>query len=163
MKHTVIAVFDQAEDVQKVAQALKARGFDEAAVHVARGGDAADDELIAPALTIESGPLTGLLHRLSVLFGAEEVHLAHYEEAVRRGSRVVQVDAADEAQAATARDTLLAQGAVNIEDRIEEWQRAGWRSPAVGAQAAAAGGAAAVVHRQEVSLGGVRVYGHVVV
>jgi hypothetical protein len=163
VKHTVIAVFDKAEDVQKVAQALKARGFDEAAIHVARGGDAADDELIAPALTIESGPLTGLLHRLSVLFGAEEVHLAHYEEAVRRGSRVLEVDAADEAQAATARDTLLAQGAVNIEDRVEEWQRAGWRSPAVGAQAAAAGSAGAVVHRQEVSLGGVRVYGRVVV
>ena len=58
---------------------------------------------------------------------------------------------------------MLAQGAVNIEDRVEEWQRAGWRSPAVGAQAAAAGSAGAVVHRQEVSLGGVRVYGRVVV
>jgi len=162
MKHTVIAVFDEAEDVQKVAQALKARGFDEDAIHVARGGDAADDEMIAPALTIESGPLTGLLHRLSLLFGAEEVHLAHYEEAVRRGSRIVQVDAADEAQAATARDALLAQGAVNIEDRVEDWQRAGWRTPAVGGRAAAAGSAGVVVHRQEVSIGGVRVYGHVV-
>lgn len=162
MKHTVIAVFDNAEDVQKVAQALKARGFDEAAVHVTQAGDAADGELIAPALTIESGPLTGLLHRLSVLFGTEELHLAHYEEAVRRGSSIVEIDAADEAQAATARDTLLAQGAVDIEDRVEEWQRAGWRGPGARAVSPAAGSAGVVVHRQEVSIGGVRVYGHVV-
>ncbi len=162
MKHTVIALFDNAEDAQKVAQTLKARGFDESAVHVTQGREAAESEVISPALTIESGPLTGLLHRLSVLFGVEEPHFAHYEEAVRRGGNVVQVDASDEAQAATARDALLAKGAVNIEDRVEEWQRAGWRSPAASAEAPAAGSPSGVVHRQEVSIHGVRVYGHVV-
>jgi hypothetical protein len=87
--------------------------------------------------------------------------LAHYEEAIRRGGHVVHVDADDEAQAATARDALLANGAVNIEDRVEEWLSAGWRSPT--AQAQAAGSMRGVVHRQEVSIQGVRVYGHVVV
>jgi hypothetical protein len=161
VKHTVIALFDSVEVAQKASKAVKASGFDDSAVHVGLGTETGDSEVITPALTIESGPLTGLLHRLSVLFGVEETHLAHYEEAIRRGGHVVQVDAADEAQATTARDALLANGAVNIEDRVEEWQRAGWRSPS--AKAPAAGSMGGVVHRQEVSIKGVRVYGHVIV
>lgn len=160
MKHTVIALFDKAEDAQKAAEALKARRFDASAVHVTQRDESLEDEVISPAIEIESGPLTGLLHRLSVLFGVKEPHLAHYHEAVRRGGSVVQADACDEAEAAAARDMLLAMGAVNIEDRVEEWQQAGWRSPAASAEAAAPA-PGRVVHRQEVSIGGVRVYGHV--
>ncbi len=155
MKHTVVAVFDQAEQAQQGAEALKAKGFDPSAVHVTQGADASDPE-VPPAAEIESGPLSGLLHRLSVLFGVEEPHVAHYVEAVRRGGNVVQVDAADEAQATAARDALLALGAVNIDDRVGEWQQTGWQSPAPQAEAATTG----VVHRQEVSIAGVRVYGH---
>lgn len=162
MKHTVIALFDEAEDAQKAAEALKTRGFDASAVHVTQGSELGDTEVISPAVQLESGPLTGLLHRLAVLFGVEEPHLPHYEEAVRRGGSLVQADAADEAQAASARDTLLAMGAVNIDDRVAEWQQAGWRSGAAGSTPAA-GGPGGLVHRQEVSIGGVRVYGHAVV
>jgi hypothetical protein len=162
VKHTVIALFDQAEDARKAAEALKSRGFDASAVHVTQGSEPADAEAIPPAAQIESGPLSGLLHRLASLFGVEEPHLAHYEEAVRRGGTVVQADAADEVQAAAARDTLLSMGAVNIDDRVGEWERAGWRSAEAGATQVP-GGPRAVVHRQEVSIGGVRVYGHVVV
>src|ERR1700752_262884 len=82
VKHTVIALFDAAEDAQKAAEALKARGFDASAVHVTQGGELADTEVIPPATLIESGPLTGPLHRLAVLFRVEEPHLPHYEEAV---------------------------------------------------------------------------------
>jgi len=167
VKHTVIALFDKEEDAQKAADALKARGFDASAVHVTQGSESVDAEVIPPAAKIESGPLTGLLHRLSLLVGVEEPHLAHYEEGVRRGGSVVQVDASDEAQTAAARDMLLATGAVNIDDRVEEWQQAGWRSSAASAEAAGstptASSPGSVVHRQEVSIGGVRVYGHVVV
>lgn len=152
MRHTVIAVFDKPEDARQAVQAVKARGFEASAVHRRQDSGPVDAEVIPPAAEIESGPLSGLLDRLSSLFGVEAPHLAHYEEAVRRGGSVVQVDAADEAQAAAARDALLAAGAVNIDDRVAEWERTGWRSPAVG-----------VVHRHEVSIGGVRVYGHAVV
>lgn len=166
MKHTVIALFDKAEDAQKAAETLKAQNFEASAVHVIQDDESIDAQVIPPAAEIESGPLTGLLHRLSLLFGVEEPHLVHYEEAVRRGGRVVQVDAADESQAAAARDTLLAMGAANIDDRIAEWERAGWRSPAVGTERAGSSAEnrpSGIVHRQEVSIGGVRVYGHVAV
>jgi len=166
VKHTVIALFDKAEDARKAAETLKVGNFDASAVHVVQGSESVDAQVIPPAAEIESGPLSGLLHRLSLLFGVEEPHLVHYEEAVRRGGRVVQVDAVDESQAAAARDALLAMGAANIDDRIAEWERAGWRSPAVGTEAAGSSAEnrpSGLVHRQEVSIGGVRVYGHVAV
>jgi hypothetical protein len=162
VKHTVIAVFDQLEDARKAAQALRTRGFDASAVHVTQAGEPVDAEAIPPAAQIEGGPLSGLLHRLSLLFRVEEPHFAHYEEAIRRGGIVVQAEAIDEVQAAAARDTFLAVGAVNIDDRVGEWERAGWRSAEAPGSTPAAG-ARGVVHRQEVSIGGVRVYGHVVV
>jgi len=177
VKHTVIALFDQAAEAQNAADALRGQGFDQSSVHVTQSADSFDTEPLPAAVEIEGGPATGLLHRLAVLFNVQEPHVAHYVEAVRRGGSVVKVDAASEAQATAARDALLALGAVNIDDRVDEWQQAGWNSPGTSAQApgseipsvAAAGtdraklttsGARGVVHRQEVSVGGVRVYGH---
>jgi hypothetical protein len=116
MKHTVIALFDTSDDAQKATEALRGRGFEASAAHGPQGSGAADDEVVPPAAEIESGPLTGLLHRLSSLFGVEDTHLAHYEKAVRQGSSVVHVEAADDAQAAAARDALLEMGAVDIDD-----------------------------------------------
>ena len=158
MKHTVVALFDDAAQAQKAAESLRARGFAPSAVRLTQGRDPGETE-VPPAAEIEGGPLEGLLHRLSALFGVQEPHVAHYVEAVRRGGHVVQVDAADEAGATAARDALLASGAVNIDDRVEEWEQGGWKTP-VGDSPAAAG---VVVHRQEVSIGGVRVYGHTAV
>jgi hypothetical protein len=158
MKHTVIAVFDRAKQADDAAEALKAHGFDDSAVHVTRGSGGSDVET-PPATEIESGPISGLLHRLSVLFGVEEPHVAHVEQAVRRGGSVLQVHAADERQAVAARDALVALGAVNIDDRVEEWQAAGWTASTPETATAASAPAGVFVHRREVSIGGVRVYG----
>ena len=189
MKHTVIALFDLPEQARKAADALTGQGFGAASVHVADASAAnlsaaadphATDPMMAAAVTIEGGPAVGLLHRLAVLFGVDdEPHVGHYAEAVRRGGTVVQVDADGEAQAATARDALLGLGAVNIDDRVEEWRRTGWEGAGgtgtvdtavaartvteAGTEGATAEGArvgGVAVHRQEVSIGGVRVYGH---
>ena len=166
MKHTVIAVFDQAAEADKAARSLQDQGFDRAAVHVEPDaeqgvGQHADRDADAPvvpaAAALEGGPASGLLHRLALLFNVEEPHVAHYAEAVNRGAAVVRVDAADGLQATAARDALLALGAVNIEDRIEAWRQTGWQGAT---RVAAAPSAGALVHRQEVSIGGVRVYSH---
>ena len=184
MKHTVIALFDRPEQARKAADALSKHGFGAASVHVGEPSAAephAADPLPA-AVAIEGGPGTGLMHRLAVLFGVDdEPHVGHYAEAVRRGATVVQVDAEGAAQAATARDALLALGAVNIDDRVEEWRRTGWQGAVDTVMPAAADAArtateagtegaapaarlkGVAVHRQEVSIGGVRVYGHTAV
>ncbi|MEO6745753.1 MAG: hypothetical protein ABIS28_07490 [Caldimonas sp.] len=178
MKHTVIALFDSAETARSAAESLRSQGFAETSVH-AGTTPAADAHPLPPASEIEGGPASGLLHRLAVLFGVDdEPHIDHYAEAVRRGGSLVHVEARDEAQATAARDALLALGAANIDDRIEQWQQRGWRArldaargrPAQGKTGAAAvtstqapatpSGQAVVTHRHEVSIGGVRVYGH---
>ena len=159
MKHTVIGVFDHAAQARKASDDLKGR-FGQAAVHVTEGAEAFDTAPLPAAVELEGGPASGLLHRLAVLFNVEEPHIAHYQEAVRRGGTVVTVGAADEAQATAARDTLLAAGAVNIDDRVEQWQQTGWNAAGAGVQTNPAGGTVGVVmHRQEASIDGVRVYG----
>jgi hypothetical protein len=160
VKHTVIALFDQAAEAEKAADALQGKGFDPSAVHVTQSTDSPDTEPLPAAAEIEGGPASGLLHRLAVLFRIEEPHVAHYAEAVRRGGSVVKVDAADEAQATAARDALLALGAVNIDDRVEQWHQTGWSTAGTDGAKLPTGGARGVIHRQEVSIGGVRVYGH---
>ena len=159
VKHTVIAVFDHAAQARQASDDLRGR-FGQAAVHVSEGSEAFDTAPLPAAVAFEGGPASGLLHRLALLLNVEEPHVAHYEEAMRRGGTVVTVDAADQAQATTARDALLAAGAVNIDDRVEQWQQTGWNAAGAGVQTNPPGGTAGVVmHRQEVSIDGVRVYG----
>ena len=156
MKHTVIALFDANSAASQAAKALTGRGFASAAVHVSQRLDPDETMPLPAAAEIEGGPASGLLNRLARLFGTEETHVAHYVEGVRRGGCVVTVDADDEAQATSARDVLLAHGAVNIDDRLGEWRAAGWDDAAVPTSAAT--GTPGMVHRHEVSSGGVRVY-----
>ena len=178
MKHTVIALFDSADAAQGALRSLRDRGFKDASVHGGSGAADADATPLPAASAIEGGPASGLLHRLAVLFGVrDEPHIEHYEEAIRRGGSLVHVEAHDEAQATAARDALLALGAVNIDDRVEQWRQRGWRArPAPAGDGATGnasvtstqapatpGGQPVVTHRHEVSIGGVRVYGHVVV
>jgi hypothetical protein len=175
VKHTVIALFDSADAAQGALRSLRDRGFKEASVHGGSGAADADATPLPAASAIEGGPASGLLHRLAVLFGVrDEPHIEHYEEAIRRGGSLVHVEAHDEAQATAARDALLALGAVNIDDRIEQWQQRGWRARPASAGDGATGNASVtstqapatpsgqpvVTHRHEVSIGGVRVYGH---
>ena len=129
MKHTVIALFDSADTARRAAEKLRNQGFAETSIHAGTTAPAADAHPLPAASAIEGGPASGLLHRLAVLFGVDdEPHIDHYAEAVRRGGSLVHVEARDEAQATAARDALLALGAANIDDRVDEWQQRGWRA-----------------------------------
>jgi hypothetical protein len=178
VKHTVIALFDSADAAESALQKLRNQGFAEASVHAGTGSADPDAHPLPAASAIEGGPASGLLHRLAVLFGvSDEPHIDHYAEAVRRGGSLVHVEARDEAQATAARDALLALGAANIDDRVEQWQQRGWRTGLGGSRSGAdsstgtasvtstqapatPSGRPVVTHRHEVSIGGVRVYGH---
>jgi hypothetical protein len=175
MRHTVIAVFDDVDQAQRAVNSLKQQGFESVSVSsVEHAAKAPEIQPLPAAVEMEGGPAGGLLHRLAALFGVEEPHVAHYNEAVRRGGCIVNVEAADEAQATSARDALLALGAVNIEDRLDVWRQTGWDEPdsasrrggePLAATSSKSGGVPLgfVVHREELSLGGVRVYGRTVV
>jgi hypothetical protein len=65
----------------------------------------------------------------SHLFGGGEKHHEHastYHEAVQRGSSVVVVDARDEAQAEQAVECLHQLGAINVDERAQQWRASGW-------------------------------------
>ncbi len=175
MKHTVIAVFDRHEQARKAAEDLVSSGFDRTDVHVGGGaeaGRAPDAAAAAEPVHVAAGTImeggTGvrgrLMDLLSNLFGVDEddEHRTHYDEAVRRGGTLVSVHAEDEAHAGQARDALLAAGAANIDDRVEEWRKGGWERARTTETVSPDGRSRTVVHRQEASIGGVRVYGHAV-
>ena len=57
--------------------------------------------------------------------GVSETDAQYYAESVRRGGAVVTVRT-DEARAAAAEEILDRHDAVDIEERVAEWKRAGW-------------------------------------
>jgi uncharacterized protein (TIGR02271 family) len=56
-------------------------------------------------------------------------HAHTYDEAVRRGSAVVVVDAQDESQADRACSLLQECGAYDVNERSKQWQAEGWKPP----------------------------------
>jgi stress response protein YsnF len=78
---------------------------------------------------------------------AEHAHT--YDEAVRRGSTVVVVDAQDEAQADSASGVLHECGAIDVDERSRQWRAQGWQPPAAPERAPATENAAAPRHAAE--------------
>lgn len=121
---TVIGAFDTHAQAVKAQQRLIRDGFDR------------DDVTIEPSdLTSEavSGggdkPQGRIGQFFAELFGAGDMHRHHsetYQEAVRRGSFLVVVDAEDDAHAEKAAVDLHEAGAINVDERVQQWRDEGW-------------------------------------
>jgi site-specific DNA-cytosine methylase len=74
---------------------------------------------------LAGGVAGGLLGVLGSM-GVPEERARLYTEAVRRGGVLVTVHAEDYTLAEQARDILQAQGAIDIKERVAEWQKTGW-------------------------------------
>ena len=123
MEHTVIGVFDDSGQAEEAVHALAGMGFDDSSVHTTdEVEEPSEAEAVPPAEAIEDGLGSGLLHRLAALLDIHEPHLAHDEEALRRGGTVVRVKVNGDARAAAAREALLALGAIDVDDRADGWQ-----------------------------------------
>jgi hypothetical protein len=74
------------------------------------------------------GVMERIEHFFSNLFGGGErpAEVEHYHEAVRRGGTLLTVDVDDEAQLETVKAVLEDSGAVDIDDRLAQWQSAGY-------------------------------------
>lgn len=116
--------------------------------------------------------------------GMSEADTHHYAEGLRRGGVMVSVTTDDNDMAERAAEILDRQGAVNINERADQWRASGWSVPATSATAARtstekSAAASAVntqqdeqvfqvareelqVGKREVERGGVRVYSHVI-
>ena len=129
MDQTVIGVFDTYDHAEQAKQQLIARGFSANDVQV-RAHDADLGSTGKAGTTSTSGTEVGFMESVgnffADLFGPNQDDAGHYAEAVRRGGAVVAVTVADESRVASAREALVATGAVDIEKRVAEWRQGGY-------------------------------------
>jgi len=143
---TVISAFDDARTARRAVARLVSAGFPRDDVHVHGAHESA--RLSASPGRVGSaehehdrGVLASIGHVLASLFGADSPRgdAGNYTEAVRRGSCVVLVDAQDERQAERAADVLEQAGAIDMDERTNQWRAEGWARDDV-AQVRARGG-----------------------
>jgi uncharacterized protein (TIGR02271 family) len=127
--HTVISVFDDRATAQRALDSLVDAGFQREDLHIEQGGT--QDTLASDGTASDvrdRGSMSNFGHFFSSLFGQDEPrHSGTYSEAVRRGSAVLVLDAADEAQAERAASMLHDLGAVDVDERAKEWRASGWK------------------------------------
>jgi len=160
-------VFDRYAAAQHAADLLRQRGIDEDDIHVTSAEEDEDAARKAQAQQHEGG----LLEKIKNFFSGtveDDFEVSAYSEAVRRGGAVVSVDIDDEPEIEVAREALESAGAVDIDERVEEWKAGGWSGPAQ--QAARTEGEQVIpvvkeelqVGKRAVKAGGVKVYARTV-
>lgn len=130
---TVIGAFDTREQAQQAEQRLIRDGFDRGDVTIEPGDPTPKS---VPGTVHDEGSSRGgnepqgkIGHFFAELFGTSDMHRHHsetYQEAVRRGSFCVVVDAQDDAQAEKAALALHEAGAINVDERVQQWRNEGW-------------------------------------
>lgn len=160
--HTVIGAFDDRSTAQRAVDRLMDAGFDRKDVHLEYQGS---------GQTTTTTQDRGGWSFFGSLFGTQErsdtTYASHgqaYDEAVRRGSSVVVVDAHSESEADRAATLLNDLGAYDIDERARQWGLGG--STATGTTGELKAGQAGVanvvqeelqVGKRAVDRGGVRV------
>jgi hypothetical protein len=135
MMHTVICAFDDRAHAQRAMERLIERGFSRDMIHLQGGYEGgASASSGASATTGSAEESHGFFHSVSQLFSElfgnndSSGEAGQYTEAVRRGSTVLVVDAADEQEAESARDVMDEMGGTVGPDRRSGGRRdAGWR------------------------------------
>lgn len=106
-----------------------------------------------------AGGLIGALAKMGV--PEEEAH--YYAEGVKRGGTLITLHARDDRAADCAAQVMRRHGAVDIEQRAEQWRQQGWSGHAMeGEQVIPVTSEELAVGKRQVSTGGVRVYTDVV-
>lgn len=115
----VIGIFDSMNEAELAREQLTGAGIPPGDVRVGpeEAGDGSVEERRG-----------GFIAWLKSLFGDDEDYRGTTSEAVRRGSCVVAVEAADDAAAERAERVMQACGAVDIDQRAERWRsEEGWQ------------------------------------
>jgi len=125
---TVFGAFDDRALAQRAVEQLVQDGFDRADIHVEQQESTttlADDQQAAGA---RQGGIAGFFEDLFGSGDSTRERAGAYGEAVRRGSCVVIVDAQDDAQAERAAICLDNAGAIDVDERAQQWRSEGWGS-----------------------------------
>jgi stress response protein YsnF len=119
---TIIGAFDDYAQAGRAVEALLQRGFSREDVHVERQ----EASRQVQDTSEREGGIAGIF---ATLFGDDDTtprHADTYDEAVRRGSSVVVVDARDDQQAEDAATCLHELGAFDVDERARQWRAEGW-------------------------------------
>lgn len=142
---TLISAFDDRAAAQRAIEKLVKAGFAREDVHLqeAPAAPSADDaqakmvgertmDSAEREVAVDRDALTAVGHFFVSLFGLDHHarHAGTYKEAVRRGHSVVVVDALDDAQAEHAATLLHDLGAIDVDERVQEWRASGWADEA---------------------------------
>lgn len=122
MTITMVGVFDDASDAREASSKLRQAGIagDSISVHDS-------DRRTATSVPAEEHRPGGIRRFFAELFGsASDDDAGHYAEAVRRGSAVLTVHDVPEQRVDELKDVLEECGAIDIDQRVEQWRAGGW-------------------------------------
>jgi uncharacterized protein (TIGR02271 family) len=131
---TVIGAFEDRDTAQRAVERLVDAGFDRSDVHVQEGASAGSANAAGASTGStqgedEHGMMASIKHFFGSLFGDDDAASARsgvYSEAVRRGTSVVVVDAQDDERAESAASLLHELGAIDVDERAQQWRTEGW-------------------------------------
>ena len=139
---TLISAFDDTAAARRAVDKLVQSGIAREDIHLqepdaepARAVDPVDREVgertMASAereVAVDRDVLTALGHFFVSILGKDHHprHAKTYSEAVRRGHPVVIVDARNDEEAEHAATMLHHLGAINVDERAQEWRASGW-------------------------------------
>lgn len=124
MSITLAGVFDSDTQAQAACRKLEQAGIDKRAIRVESGSSSS-----SPAAEPEDR--RGFFQKLFGI-GDDDASSSHYAEATRRGNPVVTVQLADENRVNEVSDILEDSGAVDVDQRVEQWKASGYVPPATG-------------------------------
>jgi uncharacterized protein (TIGR02271 family) len=126
MRKTLVAVFDDQSEAAQALDALSEGGFSSSRARLTSSESSTGGTTSGKAEHDES-----LGEKVAHFFGFGEQHESTYSEAVRRGSWVLVVDAADDGEAERASDIIERYNPVDIDEREAQWRQSGWQ-PSLG-------------------------------
>lgn len=131
MAKTVVGVFDERTDAERVRNQLVNLGLSSDDVSIRSSADGAASVSTTTGTTGDGTQRHGgVMGFFRSMFGMDDddgaTHAHHYSEAVRRGSCVVCASTESDELADRAATVMQQAGAVNIEHRAARWREQGW-------------------------------------
>lgn len=125
MASTVVGVFDEYRDAQRACEKLESMGIDLQNIQVNSSASGESAPSFTSSHQEHEGGIRGFFARL---FGSDDADetTGHYSEAVRRGSAVVTVNLSDESKVDSVSDVLEECGAIDVDERVRQWQASGY-------------------------------------
>lgn len=136
MNQTIVGVFDTFQEANTAVEDLVQAGVARSSIDVhaqSMGTDVMDTSDSVglgsqPSDRQDEGVMARIEQFFQNLFGGDDrpQEVMHYQEAVRRGGALLTVDVVDDTQMDTVRAVLEGAGAVDIDERVTQWQSTGY-------------------------------------